>query len=320
MFSTVLLDDQMKVLSRSNQNFEKGGNQNFHQSLLTNSGELLLTTFSESGSKGYSEEMSVFTLSPDSKTLKKKTWHLQDQYLSGLYSKLNIQNNQLYSAAFYSTGKSGNLEGIVYSVFDPATQQFSIEKTIPFDEKIKNSAQGKNKKRVFNDYAIKQIILKNDGGFLVISENSFVTIRSSYPTGYGFYSSYYYTPYGNNTIREYIFGDILALNFDAEGNRLWYSFIRKDQYSQEDNGTFSSFALMNSGSDIGFLYNNFTSRNSYLTFAVLNPEGKVDFTKLNVGEFKIGDWIPRAAKQTDLKEWVIPVLRGNSLAFVRLSF
>jgi len=319
-FSTILLDNQLNVLARSTQKLKKDNNQSFHQSLLTNSGDLYLTTFLEKGSKGYSDEMSVFLLSADAKSLKQTALPLKDVYLSGLFSKVNLNNSELYSAAYYSDKKNGNLLGLMYAVFNPENNSFSIYKKIPFDAELKNAAEGKNKKKVFNNFEVRQIILKNDGGFLLTSENAYITTRSSYPTGYGFYSSYYYAPFGNSSIREFIYGDILSMDFDAQGNRLWYSFIRKEQYSQEDNGIFSSYAFMNSGAQIAFLFNNYSSRNSMLNIGVIDQTGKAEISRLNTGDIKTGDWIPRYAKQTDIKEWVIPILNGNNLSFVRLAF
>lgn len=320
-FSTVLLDKELTILSRGTQNMKKDNYQSFHQALLLNSGTLYLTTFLEKGAKGYSDEMSVFTLSPDAKVLKQTVFPLNDVFLSGLFSKVNFLNDELYSAAFYSDKRNGNLLGLAYAVFNPDNNSFSIAKKIPFDEDLKNAADGKNKKRVFNNFQVSQIILKNDGGFIVNAENEYVTTRSSYPTGYGYYSSYYYgTPFGNTSIREYIFGDILSMSYDAQGHRSWFTFIRKDQYSQEDAGLFSSYGFMNSGSNLAFLFNNFSSRNSDLIIAILNQDGKLELAPLHNNSRKTGDWIPKEAKQTDLKEWVIPILRGNNLSFVRLVF
>lgn len=319
-FTTILIDEGLNILNRSNQKMIKENQQNFRQALLSNSGELYLTTYSEVGNKGYSEEVNVFYLSPDSKKLQQKTIPLDGIYMSGLYSKLNFNNNEMVSIAFYSNQKSGNLEGVVYAIFDPVAQSFTKVNKVPFDNKLKSAADGKNKKKVFNNFEVRKIILKNDGGFLLVSENAYITSRSNNTSGYGFYSSYYYSPFGNTTIREYVFSDILVMDFDQNGDRLWFNFIRKNQYSQEDNGLFSSFAFLNSGVDIGFLFNDFSSRNSSLVLSILNKNGQVDYTKLQSGELRAGDWVPRYAKQTDVKEWIVPILKGNSLSFVRLAF
>ena len=320
-FSTILLDKDLNILARGNQNLKKDNNQSFHQSLLLNSGVLYLTTFLEKGAKGYSDEMSVFVLSPDGKQLKQTPFPLKDVYLSGLFSKVNFSNDELYSAAFYSDKKNGNLLGLAYAVFNLENNSFSIVKKIPFDEALTEATDAKNKRKVFNNFEVRQIIIKNNGGFIVDAENAYVTTRSNYPTGYGYYSSYYYnSPFGNTSVREYIYGDILTMSFDGQGNRSWFTFIRKNQYSQEDDGLFSSYAFMNSGGNLGFLFNNFSSRNSALNIAIVDPSGKLEVSKLENSIGISGDWIPKEGKQTDLKEWVIPILRGNNLSFVRLVF
>lgn len=320
-FSTILLDKDLNVLARGNQNLKQENDQSFHQALLLNSGVLYLTTFLEKGAKGYSDEMSVFVLSADAKNLKQTRFPLKDVYLSGLFSKINFVNGELYSAAFYSDKKNGNLQGLAYAVFNPDNNSFSIAKKIPFDEDLLEATEGRNKRKVFNNFEVRQIIIKNNGGFIVNAENAYVTTRTTYPSGYGYYSSYYYNaPFGNTSVREYIFGDILSMSFDGQGNRSWFTFIRKDQYSQDDEGMFSSYSFMNSGGNLGFLFNNFSSRNSALNVAIIDPNGKLDISRLENTNNIPGDWIPKQGKQTDLKEWVIPILRGNNLSFVRLVF
>jgi hypothetical protein len=319
--TTILLDGQLNILSRGKHTFGKDNNDDFHQAFLSNSGRLYLTTYAATGSRNYSDELYVFTLSADGKTLNQKALPLKGAYLSGLYSKLNLNSDELYSAAFYSDRKSGNLLGILYSVFNPESGFFATVKKIPFNEDLLNGADVKNKKKAFNDFQVRKLILKNDGGFLLLAENAYVTSRSNYAPGYGYYSWYYYNaPYANSTVTEYHFGDILAVNFDGEGNVVWHDFIRKNQYSQDDDGMFSSFALLNTGGSLGFLFNNFSARKSILNLATLDPQGELKISVLNTGNRPNADWLPRSAQQTAAKELIVPVLNRNKLFFARLAF
>lgn len=318
-FTTILIDKDLNILNRSKQQLELS-NYNFKQALLNNNGELFLTAFSQVGSRNYSDDIVFIHLPMDAKKAQLKKMPLNGKYINGINSKIDLNTGNIVSAGFYADKKNGNIEGIIHVVLNAATLEFEQQKFINLDDKIRKTAGEKNKNKALNNYEVRQIVIKNDGGFLLVAENAYITTRSSSPAGYGFYSSYYYAPFGNNSIREYVFGPIFAINCDANSQVLWYNFIRKDQYSQEDGGLFSSYAFMNTGASLSFLFNNFTTRNSSLTFSVLSESGQVDFSNLSFSTSSHGDWIPRYAVQTDITEWVVPVLRGNSLSFAKIEF
>ena len=161
--------------------------------------------------------------------------------------------------------------------------------------------------------------MKNDGGFILIAERYYVTTRNSYyGPGFGYYSAYY-GAFNNPTIREYNYGDILALSYNDNGALEWKNFIRKDQYSQEDGGMFSSYGMVNSGASLVFLYNDYNSSASSLQLAALDIEGNLQMSKMDDGGMK-ADWIPRSGKQTDAREIVVPMLRKNNISFVKVNF
>ncbi|HEU4606688.1 MAG TPA: hypothetical protein VFS31_01175, partial [Chitinophagaceae bacterium] len=241
-------------------------------------------------------------------------------FLAGIYFRLNDNKDEIYMGAFYSTKKSGNLEGVVYGIYGMKDSTFSTFKTIPFDDQLRNATDDRNKKKAFNDYEVRNVIVKNDGGFILIAENFYITTRTtSYGNGFGYYS-WYNGGYATTSTREYHYGDIMAIDYDVNGERKWHSFIRKEQYSQEDGGLFSSYAMLNSGASLVFLYNDFSSSKSNLSIAALDVDGALQLKKLNPGRSAGADWLPRSGKQTDLRELLIPVLRKNSLGFARVVF
>lgn len=317
---TLLLDKDLQVLGRGRNDLSKEtGDMNMLLSLLDDSGRFYITFGHEDGSRNYNNLFRVYAVSPDGSRLVAKDFPMQGKYLSGIYSKLNFSNHDLYSAAFYSSKKTGNLEGVFYFVFDPANEGFPIQKIIPFQQEVKEDTDIKNKKKALNDFEVRKLILKNGGGFLLISENAYVITRTTITPGFGYYSWYYNPAYNDRSIREYHFGDILALDFNENGDLLWHRFIRKAQYSQEDGGLFSSYGMLNSGASLVFLFNNFSSNKSSVDIAALDAEGGLQVQKFYTGS-RGGDWIPRYALQTSNKEWIVPVLNRNNLFFARIVF
>ncbi len=321
--TTILLDKQLNVLSKTTPVFEQDTDFVLGQSILGNEGTLYLSGYTEDGSKGYSATARVIKLPPGSDVFQTVRLPLNNTFISGMYIKLDDQKNEIYIGAFYSEKKTGNIDGAVYGLYNPAQDAMPIFKMIPFDDQLRNATDDRNKKKAFNDYDVKNIIVKNDGGFILVSESFYMATRTSYGSGYGgFYSSYYNYNYPgmNTSVREYVYGDIMVLDYDGDGNRKWQNFIRKEQYSQEDGGLFSSYGLLNSGASLVFLYNDFSSNKSTLNLAAVDVSGNLQLKKLNAGNGADGDWLPCSGKQTDATELVIPVLRKNNLSFVKMSF
>jgi hypothetical protein len=182
--------------------------------------------------------------------------------------KLDADKERIYVGGFYSDKKNGNYEGVLYTYYDIKTGSFQPTRLMPFDDRMRNATGGSSKKRAFNDHQVRQLIVKNDGGFLLISEDYFVTTRNSYSPGFGYYSFYY--PTMGATVREYHYNDIMVLSYNPSGQMEWDTFIRKDQYSQEDGGMFSSYALINTGGAIGFLFNDFNTSRSRVQLATMD--------------------------------------------------
>lgn len=319
--STVLIDKDLGMLAKGKPFIQSDDDFSLGQALLGNDGTLYLSGYSGSNARSYSGDAWLFKLSPDAQQFNSVTLPLGNNYVSSLYIKMDDLKNEVYVGAFYSEKRSGNLEGLVYGLYLPEEDRFSVFKTIPFDDLLRNATDDRNKKKAFNDYVVRNLIVKNDGGFIMVAESFYMTTRTStYGNGYGYYSWYNNNNYVSNVTREYHYGDIMVLDYNQNGERQWHNFIRKDQYSQEDEGLFSSYAMLNSGATLVFLFNDFSTSKSALNLSALDISGGLQMKKINPGRAAGADWLPRSGKQTDLKELLIPVLRKNSLGFARVAF
>ncbi len=320
-FKTILIDSSLNVLRKGNSTLNGDDITTLDQSLLAGDGTFYLAGYSGAGSKQYSGDARLFRLPPDTMRFETITIPLEENFISGMHIKLDELNNAVYISGFYSSKKNGNVEGLIYGLYNPASAGLTTLKAIPFDEDLRAGADDKNKKRAFNDFTVRDIIVKNDGGFILIAENYFITTRTtSYGSGFGYYSWYYNGPYGGSYVREFHYGDIVVLNYSESGELLWRNFIRKNQYSQEDGGLFSSYTMLNSGASLVFLYNDFSSSRSSLSLAAIDGSGVLQMKKMDQGRAVNGDWLPRSGKQIDIQELLVPVLKKNSLWFARVAF
>ncbi|MBK8608995.1 MAG: hypothetical protein IPL84_03355 [Chitinophagaceae bacterium] len=124
-----------------------------------------------------------------------------------------------------------------------------------------------------DNFFIRQIIVKGDGGFILAaedytSENRGINNFNRYDYLYNPYSlssgGYYYNPYTGyyrplnsyrNQSTRYYFDNILVLSMSKTGQLEWSRVLHKSQFDDEEEN-FMSFSTMISGSEIHFLFNN----------------------------------------------------------------
>ena len=319
-FSGIWIDDALSILQRSNASFHTDNDLAHNEGIIDNNGNFYLPVSTPTGARNYADQVWLLTMSKGARRFVVKELPLNEMYATSLYMKLDNVNNRIYAGGFYSDKKNGNYEGVLYAYYDLNDSTWHNRKHIAFDEQLRYATGERNKKRAFNDYVVKQMILKKDGGFVLIAEDFFVTTRTTTPGWGGYYYSYYYSPFMNQNIREYNYNDIFVVSYDGSGSRDWHAFVRKNQYSQEDGGIFSSYGLINTGGTLGFLFNDFNTRTSTIQLATVGGSGKVDMRSLAAGTATDPDWLPRSGKQIGLREMVIPCLRKRQISFAKIVF
>lgn len=316
----IWIDAQLNVQKRSKATFKADNNVSHGEVILGNDGTVFVPLYTPVGSKELADQIWLLSLPLGSTKFIGKEMPLNNKFAGNTFMKMDYAKNRIYIGGFYADKKNGSYEGVLYANYDIASGIFENRKNIFFDEYLRNGTGERNKKKAFDDYKVKQIIVKNDGGFVLIAEEYFISTRNSgYSPGMGYYSMYAFGPM-TRTIREYHYNDILALSYNGDGKRDWNSFIRKNQYSQEDGGLFSSYAIMNSGGTLGFLFNDFNVSHSRIQFAAMDGDGKLNINALSAGDIEDPDWLPRSAKQVAAKELVVPCLRKKQICFAKIVF
>ncbi len=316
--SCTLLDDSLHILKRSESNYQGENNLSLIPAMLSNDGTFFLPVATALGSKDFADGIWLLRLPAAGGKLLASEIPLGGKFASGLYLKVDNYGKCIYAAGFYSQKKAGNFDGVLLAQYQMDSGKITSSRQLPFDEQIRLNATGRNSRRAFNDFLTRQLIIRNDGGFVLIAEDYYMTVRAGL-TPYGYYSSFYYPFMTSQNIREYHYGDIMALCYDGQGQPLWHAFVRKNQYSQEDAGAFSSYAFINTGGALGFLYNDFDDRSSRIALSTIEAGGKLSAQQLNPGSGQ-PDWQPREGKQVSGRELVVPCLKGRQLCFAKVVF
>ena len=315
----VWIDDALATTQRGGATFKADNYVSNGEGIIDNDGNFYLPAYAPVGTRNFADQLWLLSLPRGGRRFVSKSLPLNDLYATSTFMKLDNANSRIYAGGFYSDKKNGNYEGVLYAWYDLTDSSWHNRKALAFDESLRIATGERNKRRAFNSFQVKQMIIKKDGGFVLIAEDFTVTTRNSAPGWGGYYSSYY-GPFMNQSVREYNYEDIFALSYDGSGNKDWHAFVRKSQYSQEDGGVFSSFGMMNTGGTLGFLFNDFNSRGSRIQLASINPEGNVNMQSLAAGGASDPDWLPRSGKQVGLREMVVPCLRKRQICFAKIIF
>jgi hypothetical protein len=301
---------------------------------VDNQGQLVFTRFARSGSGEYLTHVAFVTKGPVSDTFAVRDIGASDRILDELKLKVDNYNNRYLLSAFYYKQRRGNIEGLYTVIWDKASDTKYKESVTIFNDDLRTLAKSSesNMKMAFNDYFIKKIVPKKDGGYLLISESEFTTTRgtpfsrSEYMYGpmspLDYYSPYYpyaYNRYGPNTINRYNAENILVLSFDKSSNMEWSNVIPKSQFDDEGSNQIS-YQSLNTGGELHFLYNQFEKRTLLLMDQSIASDGKITrlptFHNLDKGY----TFMPRIGKQVASNQIVIPCQYKNYLCFAKIVF
>jgi hypothetical protein len=312
------LDDKLAIVKRSHGVFKAENRVEHGEVNISNDGVVYMAAYTTVGSLNYADQYWILALAPGGTKFEAKELPLEEKFAASGYMKVDNINNRVYFGGFYSDKKNGSYDGLIYASYDIKGGAYLSKRFIPFDQDLVNAAGARHRNHAFDNYEVKQLIVKNDGGFVLVSEIHFVSTRSNYTPGFGYYS--YYSPYMTTMVHEYHYNDIMALSYDKDGARQWSAFIPKEQYSQEDGGVFSSYALLNTGGTLAFLFNDFNSAHSRIQLATMDADGKTDVRSFTAEGNDYPDWLPRSGKQVAARVLVVPCFHKKQICFAKVVF
>jgi|GEM_PF-2710000 len=234
-------------------------------------------------------------------------------------------NGELVVAGYFSNEQSRVLDGFFsfhsdlsksesviadYGIFDDSIADYIVrEKQLTAKQKENDNYNKYNRKYFTSRFAeieLRDMIIRSDGGILIIGESSRI-VDSGGPRD-PFYDNRFQGTI--NTPREYFYDDVMALSVNKDGSIDWVQILPKQQYSQDDQGYYSSIGVMNSKNKIRLIFNETISQRLLNEF-VLSSAGNFRIRSLlKTKEFKVRT-AARYAKQISATEIVIPTFQDN---------
>jgi len=265
--------------------------------------------------------------------------NLEKTYLDELRIKVDNTNQRYLLSAFYYTQKRGNIEGLYFLAMDKNGWNPVLEKSFALDEDLRHEAKGQsNLKMAFNDYFIRNIFIKKNGGFVVDAEAFYTTSRSSAwnrwdymygsPVSYP-YDYYAYSPYGSsywwrrggssNQAVRYHADNVTIFSFNNKGDLEWSNVLKKEQFDDESDDRIS-YNVINTGGQLHFLFNMQEKRNLLMNDFSLAPDGQVTHYPTLKGLDKGHEFMPKYGKQISAKQFIVPCFYRNYICFAKIEF
>lgn len=292
--------------------------QNFNV-ILTNKGQIFITLSKKYGVDKEESQFSVVHYNPF--TLEVKTSDINmDKYRRELFIDYDNLNDKILICGTYTEKKGKDPKG--YYILNESFISLSSEseiKIVPFPEQL-NEEVGRSKRKkskIFEHFTVKNIVKRNDGGFIIMMELSKeFSRRNSYSAGFN---------RGNqvNTARgwvDYYNEDIVVSSLDPDLNFNWSKILYKKQFSQDDNAVFSSFFVMRTPSRLRLLYNDEVKKNNTVSEYILDPTGKLARNSLLSTQNQDMKLRFRDALQLSNNEILVPSENNYELNLVKITY
>ena len=261
-------------------------------------------------------------------------------FLDDIKVKVDNLNNSFILTSFYAKKRRGDIEGI-YTIKIDKDEKFISKNTI-FDEDFRFNAKGDQSARsAFNEYYIKHIISKKDGGYIVTAQCEYTSTRGgngfnrwdnlgspwgmnsfdyySFGGGGNFFASPWNRWGNNNAITRFFSDNIVVMSFDANGNMQWSNVLYKSQFDDNSDQNLG-FGLFNTGNQLHFLFNKSEKRQVFLTDNSITPDGQLIRNSTLKNLDKGYDFLPKFAKQTGAKQIIVPCLYRNYICFAKIEY
>lgn len=293
--------------------------QNLNDILIGNDGSFIIII--EDDEPGYNKNnFSILVFDPQRNNQQRIDFDFENIKHNDIVMELDNQNKHLILAGTYSEKKGKDVKGYFY-LNKPISQLQAIEKFefLNFPENLyEELLQGrKRKNKVLQDLKVQQVVLRNDGGMLIVSE---LEREFSRRNPYNTYSRNPYDSYSRRGWIDYYNDDIIVTNLEANGDIFWNKVLYKKQFSQDDDGVFSSFYIMKTPSRLRFIYNDEIKKNNTVSEYLVDPLGKLARNSLLSTEYQNMKLRFKDAIQISSNSILVPSEKNYTLNLVKITY
>jgi hypothetical protein len=340
-FLIKLYNKELQLQKQSRLNIPYEDRRNFLGDFyVDNDGNFIFTNTERRNSREGSSQIQLMIKAAADDTFKLRKLPFDSAYSDEVIVKIDNLNKRYIISTLYYTERSGNIEGVYNYLYDAVGDSTYASVYTTFSDELRAiaKANGRNKS-AFDDFFLKNIVLKRDGSFIITAEDQ--TSQTSGMNNFGrndnlygspFFSPYdyylytpsyygYYRPFNsftNQSIRFYN-DNILVLSISKNGLPEWTNIIHKQQVSDE-NDNYLSFNLFNTSGELHFLFNDITKRDKLLSDNILSPDGNIKRNPTLRTYEKGFEFMPRFARQTGARQLIVPCTYRGQICFAKIDF
>jgi len=342
LMTTLLYNDKLELLKRTSLEIPmEERNENLGDFSLDNDGDMAFCKFYRNSNDNITKASLVIKYA-QADTLHSEVLDIEKTLLDEIHIKVDNVNRRFFLMSLYYKERKGSIEGFYFYQWDKQTAKPIYTGTFSFTDELRREARGEaTVKMAFDDYFIRQIIMRRDGGFIIGSEAFYTTSRFNnwnrwnYLYSSPYYSSYYninnpyYSPYFNNSYWSSRFGNnqsvryhadnITVFSFSPSGGLEWTNVLGKSQFSDETDD-FVSYQLLNSGDQLHFLFNLQERRNSLLTDYSISPDGELTRNPTLKNLDRGYEFMPKYGKQVSARQMIIPCIYRSYICFAKIDY
>lgn len=340
LITTILLNDKLELQKKSRLSISMEERNDYLSDFqLDNEGDIVFSKFLRNNNDNINKAAFIVKYA-QADTLMMKDLQIEKTWLDEIFIKVDNYNKRYFLSSFYYKENKGNIDGYYFYIWDKATNKSLVETTTVFSDELRKEARGDaGTKSAFNDFFIKHIITRKDGGFIIASEAYYTTSRFNnwnrwdYLYGSPFmspgFNNYYYSPYysrnywnsrsnSGQSVR-YHADNMAILSFSNTGQLEWNNVISKGQFDDESDDLIS-YQLMNTGGELHFLFNSQERRNNLLTDFSLTPGGQLNRNPTLKNLERGYDFMPKYGKQVSARQMIIPCQYRNYICFAKVEY
>src|ERR1700694_5456873 len=339
VITTMLLDNNLSLQKRSRFLMPMEDHEDYLDEFsLDNTGDLVFARINQNNNETIAAT-TLFWKQAGADTLTSIDVPQKDILLDEVHIKVDNPNKRYFLTSFYYKQKRGNVDGFYFYVWDKQSRSTVLQSAVVLGDELRKEAKGDaNVKMAFNDYFIRNVIVKRDGGFLINAESYYTTSRAgnwnrwNYMYGMPYNSYDYYTTYSplystwwwrnryDNTqaVRHHA-DNVTILSFDNTGKLQWSNVIHKEQFD-DDGDDRISYEMANTGSQIHYIFNMDEKRTLLLNDFMLSPDGQINHNPTLKNLDKGYEFLPKYGKQVSSYQIIIPCYYRNYICFAKIEF
>lgn len=338
--ATMLYDNELTLQKKSRMMVEMDDRKKVYSDLqVDNEGNLVFTESTRGNNREYMKQVNMVTKKALSDSFSIKKVDLDEKYIDEVSIKVDNLNNNYVLNTFYYKNSRGSIEGLATAVYSKSVENLLPTSFLEFDADLRNNAKRDGlSKFAFDDYFIRNVVLKKDGGFILTAEDYSSQTRGTnnwnrwdYLFNSPYYNNYYYfnnpsyynyyRPFnlspGNQSVRHF-YDNILILSVDKDKRLQWGTVIEKEQFD-DDTDSYLSYSTMVGSGQIHFLFND-NKNNQLIVNHSVNGKGEITRNPTLKSREKGYQFMSRYARQTGASEMIIPCTYRGYICFAKVIF